>query len=1075
MLTEAAFCLVVCMAYAQEDTTYVVHVPDVMIRGHDYRGIIVSDVPAHTDTTFRFGAGRGDITIPEHVTMEAGSNHAVFDIVPADLTILGGVVSTGITIIMPDGTIREIPLQTHPGAGMVSRLWIVGPGQDGVICDDPGSISAAAIADRAADGVFDTPDPSKEIRTRLLHTAIHVFITDRYCTPVTAPPGGIKFTISTDTPHITFGGDTTHITGVIPQGYNSAIIDVDVNGAGTVYATGNGVSSDSMRIEGVPADATVRLGVGPAHAMESSHVMWYVWLERNGKQYVPDHPIPVYMTTDNPVLAGFDHAMADSSGPAFADIKPHHSMILNGTAQGLIYTGTPARVGDLRLLAGDRDITVTAHVPGYGSATASFHVGMPGGYDAEYRVESDQLRRCMEEDTPAGGGFYSESCSEMWHRILVASHFFDIYDDTGEPLDTESDTVQFLDDLFGGDNTESGAALFRMVDRLNDYMISDEPTGGLADDLSGLLGTYLRTSDIDLQPAKDLGITTEMLERVPDNPPPNRIILEAFPGEPGISYVVISTVYDDGNFEFPVYLPDGTITLAGGRGLTHDPYVTTYGSGARTDAPGTRPSAVAVPVRVVDGGTLSASLGGVGGDTVTINDISPSDGRRLHVATLPGSGARDTIAIVSVLDADGMVTAPADGIHVEAGQGASNVDLTEWRGGGGIIRGTVEGVGEIIIHAPGLGGGTALTTPVRHETSLDVWYPGMVHVSEEFPLAAHTMDINGMPIRMVDVEVSGDVISSGSSLELTAAGTIPIITEHEGLFHAGVIQGFLNAADVRVEAGGSMVQLNDTIVVHVYTGAMKDPRVTVHGGALRFTGHDTIWEAVADVPGEHTVQVSVHESGWEPYTQVMDLRVSHLIEIQYDAVTTTGVRTDADMTICGNVVPGGSVNRMEPMLCDVSVPGDIVVGGVSHALESLTINDVQIQPGAAHNFDGDTIIHATYGGVIQVEVQAEMPDGTMREIMWNRHAPGDTVRVEAAPRYDVWGLVWDRPVQWTGLPAGAVTYDGTVAEWEAETDTNVVVRYERDLTYLIMLGAGALAVPIILLARSRLIHMVKRK
>ena len=1069
-LAAAALCVAAaCAAHAQEavDSAYGIYVPDMMIRGQDYRGVIISDTPPSSDTAFRFGAGSGDILLPDHTVMRAGSNHAVFDITPVDHTALSGVVSTGVTIILPDGTIRHIQTETHPGAGTVSRLWIVGPGANGVVCDGPEDTSAAAVADRAVAGAFDGPDPNKDIRTRLPQTTIHVFLADRYCTPVTAPPGGIAFAVSTDTPEITLAGGRTHLTGVIPHGYNSAVLDVEVGGGGMIYATGDGVSPDSVYVEGVPDDAEVRLGIGPSQAMESSYVMWYVWLERDGRQYVPDGPLPVYLTTDNPTLAAFEQTLVDSTGPAFADIRPHRALVVEGTASGVIHTGTPAVVGDLRLLAGDRDVAVSAHIPGYGSATASFRVGMPGVAGGEFQLRTDRLQECMAEESALPDGFYSQACTDMWHRLLAASHFFDVRDSAGRVLDSEHDTVLFLNDLLGGDNTASGGALYELASRLNEFSIRDGATGGLAGDLTGLLAEYLRTSDISLEPVRDLGITARMLERMPDDPPPNQIVLESFPGPAGGAHVVISTIYDDDTFRFPVYLPDGTITLAGDRGLVHEPEVRIHGSAPRPEAPGTRPSAVSIPVRVLEGGTLTASLGGVGSAAVSIPDMASDAGKRLHVSTLPGSGERDLVAIVSVLDADGLIVSHAGDVHVEAGQGARDVELVGWRGGGGMVRGSVEGVGEIVVHAPGLGGGTALTMPARHETSLHVWHPDVVHVAEEFPLAAHTLDADGMPMRLVQVEVSGAVESSGTGLELDNAGATPIIAQHEGLFHAGMIEGFLNGAHVRVESGGRVVELNDKVVVNVYTGAMRDPRVTVHGGALLFSGDHTRWEAVADTAGSHTIQVSVHEPGWEPYTEVLDVRVSHLLELEYDAITLSGMRVDADLVVCGYGMPGGSVHRMEPALCEVTVPHDVRVGGVSHTLTSLAINGVDMQPGIAYNFAGDAEILATYEGVIAVDVYAEMPDGSTEQLLWGRYAPGDTVRVTAEPRYEYWGLVWNKPAQWSGLPQSAVTY-GSAAEWEADADADVAVRYERDLTYAIMLGAAALGAPVAFMMRRRI-------
>ena len=1054
---------------AQVDA-YSIHIPDMMIRGETYRGVIVSQAPAEGDTVFRFGAGRGDIILPDSVVMAPGVNHAVFELLPVDSTILSGRITTEITVIQPDGEIVDIPVETHPGVGTASRLWIVGPGTDGVVCDGPLDAAAGDVAARAAEGVFDEPSPDKEIRTRMSHTTIHVFITDRYCTPVTAPPGGVMFTMSSDTQDIAFGSGRTHLTGTIPQGYNSAVVDVEVNGAGIIYATGRGVSPDSMSISTAPVGVELHLGIGPSLAMESSFVKWYLWIERDGERFVPDAPLPVYLTTDNPVLASFDRSLVDSSGPAFADIRPHRAFMVDGAASGVIHTGTPAGVGDMRLLAGDRQVTVHAHVPGIGAASADFQVGMPGPTGGEFTMQSDQLQRCMKEDAALPDGFYSDTCNEMWHRLLIASHFYDIKDaDTGGPLNTAADTVGFLNSLFGGDNTDSGAALFDLVNRLNEYSISDEATGGLAADLTQLLERYLQTSDISVQPTLDLGVAAEMLNRIPRNPPPNMVFVESYPGKPGVEHVVVSTLYTDGAVTFPTYMPDGTITMSSDWGIDHPPEIRTYGSGLRPEAPGTRPSSVDVPVSVAADGTLSASLGGVGSHTISIDRLAPADGKRLHVSTLPGSGERDLVAIISVVDGEGLITRHDGPVYVEAGQGASDVELVGWRGGGGMVRGSVDGVGEIVVHAPGVGGGTALTTPVRHEVGLHVWHPDRVHVAEEFPLAAHTLDADGLPIRRVQVEVAGDVTEAGSGIALTASGNVPVIVEHGGMFHAGELAGFLNEADVSVDIStGSVVELHDTVIVNIHTGAMQEPSVSVRGEPLLFSGERERWEALADSAGSHTISVTVSKPGWVDYHETWDLRVSHLLDIEYDATTVSGLRADADLTVCGETIPAGLVYRMEPGLCDVSAPAGIRIGDVAYRLDSLVVNGRAMQPGATHNFDADSTIVATYGGVVTVDVVAVMPDGSSEDILFGaEYAPGDMVYVEADPQYELWGLIWDRPAAWSGLPAGAVTY-GPAAEWEATGNAMVTIQYERDITYLVVLGAVGLTVPVVFMMRRRI-------
>lgn len=1067
-------CICVGTAYAQTDVSeYTIHIPDMMIRGESYGGVVIHAEPAHTDRVFRLASTSGDIIIPDSVVLRAGANHAIFDIYPAESTILAGIVQTTITVIPPDGNIQHIEVETHPGVGVVSRLWMVGPGADGADCSTPDTTTAESIVGRAAEGVFDVPEPENTIRTRLHMTTIHVFLTDRYCTPSVAPAGGVAITMTSDSPDVTFGSGRTHITGIIPQGFNSAVLDVYMQDGsqGTLYGSGVGVISDAIQVVNEPDGVKVRLGIGPSIAMESSYVTYNVWLEQGGEQYVPDKPMSVYLVTDNPVLASFDQTLVDSTGPAFHAIRPHHVYLQDGVATGVIHTGTPATIGDIRLLAGDREITVTAHIPGIGSATDDFVVGMPIATDSEFVLELAHIQQCLEERDMFPSGSYSQQCTETWQRLLVASHFFDVRAaDDGRSLDTAQDTIDFLNAAFGGDNTESGNALFELVSALNDYSISDTPAAAMSDTLVDLLGRYLDTSEIDVDvdastTADSYTVVAEMLKRMPEEPAPNELIVEAFPGRPGVSNVVISAMYSDGAIRIPAYMVDGTITLSSGAGLSHPAEIPTFGSTARQEAPGTRPSAAVVPVHIRGGGELTASLGGVGSASANINDIYPELSRELHVSPLPGSGERDIIAILSVLEG-GVVVQHNGPIHIAPGQGASDVELEDWRGGAGIIRGSVDSVGEIIIHAPNVGAGTALTTPIRYETDLDVWYPDIVHVAEEFPLIAHTLDTGGMPVRKVDVQLAGDVAVVGNTIELTASGEVPIIIQYGSIFKSGIIDGFLNTADIFIRQSSGLVELDDTIVLHVDTGAMASPAVSISGGALTFDGEYERWEAAASTAGTHTVEVSVTQPGWEPYNEVVEFRVSHLLELDYDAVTEQGVRADAILTVCGREILPASFAQIEPGLCEVSVPEDMVVQGVRHKLSTLLVNDDIIQSGTTVHFDDDTRIVATYVGEITVEVTGELPDMS-RELYYATYRPGDRVSFAVEPEYMWWGLVWDRPVQFIGMPSNA-QYADNVMQWTAQSDVYGTITYERDYTYLIMLGAGGLAIPIVFTFRKRI-------
>ena len=61
-----------------------VYIPDDMIAGLEYEGMLLADVPDRTPRTIRLASDGPPVAIPDAVTVPAGQNHALFRIAPAE-------------------------------------------------------------------------------------------------------------------------------------------------------------------------------------------------------------------------------------------------------------------------------------------------------------------------------------------------------------------------------------------------------------------------------------------------------------------------------------------------------------------------------------------------------------------------------------------------------------------------------------------------------------------------------------------------------------------------------------------------------------------------------------------------------------------------------------------------------------------------------------------------------------------------------------------------------------------------------------------------------------------------------
>lgn len=294
-----------------------IYVPDHMIQGVPYRGMVLLESPRDGPYTVLLASG-GVARVPESVTVPAGYNHGIFGILPE------GTGPGAVSALYPGG-VSSTEYVVHPDPD-TTRLRIVPPIRGDTL--------------RAA-----TPD-----------IPIYVFHADQLGRPVAAThdiPIRMDSPAHMDIPDAIIRANATH-----------AYVPGDIRGSGDIHASAPNMQGDSIRVWREDSGISVRVGVAPDPAPEGAAIPYFVWLERDGSLYRPARSLDVYVTSDNPLAA--DPAV----GPG---IVRHHRMGAQGVIQGTLYTGQAPGERDARDRAAGA--VITASVPGVGSGSDEIRVG----------------------------------------------------------------------------------------------------------------------------------------------------------------------------------------------------------------------------------------------------------------------------------------------------------------------------------------------------------------------------------------------------------------------------------------------------------------------------------------------------------------------------------------------------------------------------------------------------------------------------------------------------------------------------------------------------------------------------
>ena len=263
-------------------------VPDRMIQGEQYHGMIMSDPATQTGMLAVLSSGDGSVaTVPDSVSVLPYRNHAVFPINP---------VGTGDTEILAilDGRLYSAPVQIFSSYS------------------EPDSVTLTLAANR----------------TRAESVTAYATVLDR---------NGLPVPVAEDTRIrlATTGALSTPEKVTVKNGTSAARFEVGVRGTGSVIATADGLGPHTADIERLHEEFAVRVAVAPDIAMPDSYVHYYVWLERDGRPYRPPHVVDATIQSGNLEVARLEE------NPS---VKRHEGLrihLVGGVAHGVMYTGAP--------------------------------------------------------------------------------------------------------------------------------------------------------------------------------------------------------------------------------------------------------------------------------------------------------------------------------------------------------------------------------------------------------------------------------------------------------------------------------------------------------------------------------------------------------------------------------------------------------------------------------------------------------------------------------------------------------------------------------------------------------------
>ena len=796
-------------ADADDTGPFTLYIPEKMISNSTYSGVVVLAEPAESDTSITLASTEKDIGIPDFVVIPRGYNHGMFEMALDE--DLFGVIQIHAAL---SGDLSTATANVYAATESGISLQIVGP--------------------RAS---FDDT-----IHTQIPRIPIYVYSMNDDNVPIPAAEDiEIRLSSSTDAIRFVYGNSPhSEMFVTMKQGEYSIAVDVDVRKSGTIYATANGMDSDSEAISYGLDDMEVRLEISPEMAGTKSYVYYYVWLEKDGRQYVPASLMDITMSANDMTVGNFERDFHQKPG------RPHNDYIINGMARGIIYTGTEGTVN------------ITASVPQIGSATTELVVE---DFQSDGDITMDDI---IENYGQCSGGVFTTTTT-IGNITQVREETCDFYStvlntiNSAPPITTLS--ISVYPDV-PADNA------FAVITPSNSITVSDTITVNTVDSSDGIgIGT---TSTIERGATFPTTISHEA-----------DIVLS---GDAGIEHdqIVSAIDYHTGHFglsgasslEIPIrILSDGDHLLSvHGKGITgNDAEFTSeskYGEGEDMHV-------MPLPIVIGDHGDIAmVFLTDEDGNVVDFSSVIRGD------VTAHISQESDTIGNLT------------ENLQI---WGSVGIVQGEYTKDDATIFAHIPGFSA----SP-----TRMSPTESPSMGIELWMPETVHVTEMFPITVHDVDDGGSPlgipenVRITSQLVNVDERDGQRFATIGFTGEIDVIVvSDDGYLDSGITEAFVNnVTAVSIDRIVSDdIRVGDDIVFDIMTGTIVEPMVKFVG-ELDFMQDDSgRYVAVPTDPGTYDVKVRLIGDGSIPYEESHEFVVREFVRLTYDVITDDGVPIKAPM------------------------------------------------------------------------------------------------------------------------------------------------------------------------------------
>lgn len=240
-----------------------------------------------------------------------------------------------------------------------------------------------------------------------------------------------------------------------------------------------------------------------------------------------------------------------------------------------------------------------------------------------------------------------------------------------------------------------------------------------------------------------------------------------------------------------------------------------------------------------------------------------------------------------------------------------------------------------------------------------------------------------------------------------------------------------------------------------------------------FNEDSGFYEAVPPSENVYDVAVTVSGRGWTATSETYTWNVEHMVDVTGTVRADDGARlpVSANLTAFGRSHELGSGKTISTRagIYDIAMPDRYVHDNRGYTLKSINSSGEFLPPRGsfAHMISDDTDLTFLYELEIEVAIDGFLEDpgiDTPEPVIGGNglYGYGDMVTITAAPVPELYGLIWHIPESWSDLPAGAVASGGT-ATFEAASSVYGSVYYQKNYTFLMLLVGLGVAVPVILI------------